>query len=99
MKKLFVALTIACLGTILASISANAAVGLGFDETGNPLGWLSMERAIFLRKAPIRFLNSRPMVRAKKNAQENPTNAADKEVTRMTLDRTTELEKRLKKAK
>jgi len=36
---------------------------------------------------------------AKANAQENPTDAADREVTKMTLARAAELEKRLKRAK
>jgi len=36
---------------------------------------------------------------AKANVQENPTDAADREVTKMTLARAAELEKRLKKAK
>src|SRR5438093_558877 len=35
MKKLFVAVTIACLGTILISVSAHAARNLAFDDKGN----------------------------------------------------------------
>src|SRR5437016_12767355 len=35
MKRLFVAVTIACLGTILISVSAHAARNLAFDDKGN----------------------------------------------------------------
>src|SRR5437867_1306277 len=35
MKRLFVAVTIACLGTILISVSAHAARNLAFDDMGN----------------------------------------------------------------
>src|SRR5438094_9010119 len=35
MKRLFVAVTIACLGTILASVSAHAARNLAVDDKGN----------------------------------------------------------------
>src|SRR5438876_11286587 len=35
MEKLFVAVTIACLGTILISVSAHAARNLAFDDKGN----------------------------------------------------------------
>jgi uncharacterized protein YecT (DUF1311 family) len=53
-----------------------------------------------LKKEQLAWLNRRDAAAeaAKKNAQENPTEA-DREVTKMTRARTAELEKRLKKAK
>ena len=58
------------------------------------------ERDTF-KKEQLAWLNQRNAVvqDAKKNAQENPTDAPDGEVTKMTLARTAELEKRLKKTK
>jgi uncharacterized protein YecT (DUF1311 family) len=54
-----------------------------------------------LKKEQRAWLNRRDAAAeaAKKNAQENPTEAADREVTKMTKARATDLEKRLKKAK
>lgn len=54
-----------------------------------------------LKKEQLAWINQRNAATqaAKGNAQENPTDAADREVTKMTLARTSELEKRLKKAK
>jgi uncharacterized protein YecT (DUF1311 family) len=54
-----------------------------------------------LKKEQLAWLNRRDAVAeaAKKTAQENPTEAADREVTKMTRARVAELEKRVKKAK
>jgi uncharacterized protein YecT (DUF1311 family) len=54
-----------------------------------------------LRKEQLAWINRRNAAAqvAKGNAEGNPTDAADGEVTKMTLTRTAELEKRLKKAK
>jgi uncharacterized protein YecT (DUF1311 family) len=54
-----------------------------------------------LKKEQFAWINRRDAAAqlAKKNAQENATETADHEVTKMTLARTAELEKRLKKAK
>jgi len=54
-----------------------------------------------LKKEQRAWLNGRDAAAeaAKKNAQENPTDVADREVTKMTKTRTAELEKRLKKTK
>jgi len=54
-----------------------------------------------LKKEQLSWLNQRnaAVQDAKKNAQENPTDGADREVTKMTKARVAELEKRLKKAK
>jgi uncharacterized protein YecT (DUF1311 family) len=54
-----------------------------------------------LKKEQLAWIDRRDAAAqaAKGNAQENPTDAADREVTKMTLARTAELEKRLKKAK
>jgi uncharacterized protein YecT (DUF1311 family) len=54
-----------------------------------------------LKKEQRAWLNRRDAAAeaAKKNAQENPTEAADREVTKMTKARATDLEKRLKKGK
>ena len=54
-----------------------------------------------LKKEQVAWINRRDAAAqvAKKNAQENPTEAADHEVTKMTQARAAELEKRLKKAK
>jgi uncharacterized protein YecT (DUF1311 family) len=58
------------------------------------------ERDTF-KKEQLAWLNQRnaAVQDAKKNAQENPTDAPDGELTKMTLARTAELEKRLKKTK
>ena len=54
-----------------------------------------------LKKEQLAWINRRDAAAkaAKGNAEGNPTDAADGEVTKMTLTRTAELEKRLKKAK
>jgi uncharacterized protein YecT (DUF1311 family) len=54
-----------------------------------------------LKKEQLAWINQRDAAvqDAKKNAQENPTDVADGEVTKMTQVRTAALEKRLKKAK
>ena len=54
-----------------------------------------------LKKEQLAWLNRRNAgaQAAKGNAEGNPTGAVDGEVTKMTLARTAELEKRLKKAK
>ena len=54
-----------------------------------------------LKKEQLAWLDQRnaAVQDAKKNAQENPTDGADREVTKMTQARVVELEKRLKKAK
>jgi len=54
-----------------------------------------------LKKEQLAWINRRNLAAqvAKKNAHENPTDGADREVTKMTLARVTELEKRLKKGK
>jgi uncharacterized protein YecT (DUF1311 family)/sugar lactone lactonase YvrE len=62
---------------------------------------LSPSERTGLKKEQLAWLNERnaAVQDAKKNAQENPTDVADREVTTMTLARVAELEKRLKKAK
>jgi uncharacterized protein YecT (DUF1311 family) len=54
-----------------------------------------------LKKEQLAWINRRDAAAqvAKKNAQENPTDADDHDVTKMTQARAAELEKRLKKAK
>ncbi len=54
-----------------------------------------------LKKEQLGWINRRDAAvqAAKENAQENPTDAADREVTKMTQARAAELEKRLKKEK
>ena len=54
-----------------------------------------------LKKEQLAWINRRDAAAqvAKKNAQGNPTEAADNDVTKMALARAAELEKRLKKAK
>ena len=54
-----------------------------------------------LTKEQLDWINRRNAAAeaAKKNAQENPTDVADREVTKTTKTRTAELEKRLKKTK
>jgi uncharacterized protein YecT (DUF1311 family) len=54
-----------------------------------------------LKKEQLAWINRRDTAAQvpKKNAQENPTEAADHDVTKMTQARAAELEKRLKKAK
>jgi uncharacterized protein YecT (DUF1311 family) len=54
-----------------------------------------------LKKEQLEWINRRDATAqvAKKNAQENPTEAGDHDVTKMTQARAAELEKRLKKAK
>jgi len=72
------------------------------NEVYNPLrARLSPPERDRLRKEQLAWINQRnaAVQVAKKNAQENPTDAADREVTKMTLARAAELEKRLKKVK
>lgn len=62
---------------------------------------LSPSESDTLKKEQLAWINQRNAAGqlAKGNAEGNPTDAADREVTKMTLARAAELEKRLKKAK